>query len=117
MVFSPDKELLASTHGDHNIYITEVKTGKCVRTLSGHPRTPWCIAFHPNYPMVLASGCLGGYVRVWDIVSGGSEIWRTDGVIATFNELHFWDWSAAPKPFAKVRTNSDKVSFKSDRNW
>ena len=23
MVFSPDKELLASTHGDHNIYITE----------------------------------------------------------------------------------------------
>ena len=38
MVFSPDKELLASTHGDHNIYITEVKTGECVQTLKGHPR-------------------------------------------------------------------------------
>lgn len=25
MVFSPDKELLASTHGDHNIYITKVR--------------------------------------------------------------------------------------------
>ena len=39
MVFSPDKELLASTHGDHNIYITEVKTGECIKTLKGHPRS------------------------------------------------------------------------------
>ncbi len=38
MVFSPDKELLASTHGDHNIYISEVKTGECIQTLKGHPR-------------------------------------------------------------------------------
>ena len=38
MVFSPDKELMASTHGDHNIYITEVKTGECIQTLRGHPR-------------------------------------------------------------------------------
>jgi activator-of-BECN1-regulated-autophagy protein 1 len=66
---------------------------------------------------------LGGLVRVWDILGGGSEVWRTDGVIAslafhpfdrllvvaTFNELHFWDWSASSRPFAKVRTNCDKV--------
>ena len=38
MVFSPAKELLASTHGDHNIYISEVKTGECIQTLRGHPR-------------------------------------------------------------------------------
>lgn len=38
MVFSPDKELLASTHGDHNIYISEVKTGECIQILKGHPR-------------------------------------------------------------------------------
>ena len=24
MVFSPDKELIASTHGDHNIYVSKV---------------------------------------------------------------------------------------------
>ena len=83
MVFSPDKDFVASTHGDHNIYVSEVKTGKCIRTLSGHPRTPWCIAFHPSYPTVLASGCLGGCVRVWDIGSGGSEMWRTEAVIAS----------------------------------
>ena len=38
MVFSPDRELLASTHGDHNLYISEVKTGECIQTLRGHPR-------------------------------------------------------------------------------
>ncbi len=64
MVFSPDKELMASTHGDHNIYISEVKTGDCVQTLKGHPRTPWCIAFHPAHNGLLASGCLGGHVKV-----------------------------------------------------
>ena len=25
MVFSPDRTLMASTHGDHNIYVTETK--------------------------------------------------------------------------------------------
>jgi WD40 repeat protein len=115
MVFSPDKELIASTHGDHNIYISKVQTGDCVKVLQGHPRTPWCVAFHPSHNGVLASGCLGGHVRVWDL-HGGSEVWCTEGVIAslafhpvdrllvvaTFNELHFWDWSR-PEPFCKVK--------------
>lgn len=42
-------------------------TGKNIKTLSGHPRTPWCIAFHPSSSEILASGCLGGQVRVWDL--------------------------------------------------
>lgn len=63
MVFSPDKKLMASTHGDHNVYVTEVKTGKCVQILKGHPRTPWCVAFHPSHSGLIASGCLGGQVR------------------------------------------------------
>jgi len=59
--------MVASTHGNHNVYITEITTGKNIRTLSGHPRTPWCIAFHPSSSQILASGCLGGQVRVWDL--------------------------------------------------
>ena len=120
MVFSPDKSLMASTHGDHNIYVTAVKSGACVQTLKGHPRTPWCIAFHPSHEGVIASGCLGGQVRVWDLHCG-SELWVTDGVIAslafhpverllviaTFNELHFWDWSQA-QPTTKVLTSNEK---------
>ncbi|XP_012529388.1 putative uncharacterized protein DDB_G0282133 isoform X2 [Monomorium pharaonis] len=122
MVFSPDGTMVASTHGNHNVYITEITTGKNIRILSGHPRTPWCIAFHPSSSQILASGCLGGQVRVWDL-SGGSEIWNADShtviaslafhpferllVIATYNEIHFWDWSKS-QPFAVTATKTDK---------
>ena len=116
-------------------------------TLSGHPRTPWCIAFHPTFNQILASGCLGGQVRVWDLhvriclklqniltteynvhliflmLKGGSEMWTAESqtviaslafhpidrvlVIASYNELHFWDWSKE-KPFAKCSTANEK---------
>ncbi|XP_057693463.1 activating molecule in BECN1-regulated autophagy protein 1B [Corythoichthys intestinalis] len=121
LAFSPDRTLMASTHVNHNIYITDVKTGKCLHSLVGHRRTPWCVTFHPTIPGLVASGCLDGEVRIWDL-HGGSESWFTDGnvavaslafhptaqllLIATGNELHFWDWSR-PEPFAAVKTASD----------
>ena len=76
MVFSPDKETVASTHGDHNVYVSKVSNGECLRVLRGHPRTPWCVAYHPTRRGLLASGCLAGNVRVWDLNgdSGGSEV-------------------------------------------
>lgn len=60
-------------------------------------------------------------MRVWDL-HGGSELWVTDGVIAslafhptdrllvvaTYNELHFWDWEK-PKPFTKVCAYQNKI--------
>ncbi|KAG8267151.1 Activating molecule in BN1-regulated autophagy protein, variant 2 [Homalodisca vitripennis] len=67
MVFSPDGKKVASTHGNHNVYVTDLTSGKNIKTLTGHPRTPWCIAFHPSSNHILASGCLGGQVRVWDL--------------------------------------------------
>ncbi|KAK4321100.1 hypothetical protein Pmani_008084 [Petrolisthes manimaculis] len=126
MVFSPDGSRVASTHGDHNIYVTEVKTGACICTLEGHPRTPWCVAFHPAHNNIVASGCLGGEVRVWDL-KGGSEVWTTEKntviaslafhptdqvlVIATFNELYFWDWFQ-PKPFARITTADEREKIR-----
>ncbi|KAL8169624.1 UNVERIFIED_CONTAM: Activating molecule in BN1-regulated autophagy protein 1 [Gekko kuhli] len=114
LAFSPDRTLMASTHVNHNIYITEVKTGKCVHSLVGHRRTPWCVTFHPTIPGLIASGCLDG--------EGGSESWFTDSnnaiaslafhptaqllLIATANEIHFWDWSRR-EPFAVVKTASE----------
>ncbi|XP_046401670.1 serine-rich adhesin for platelets-like isoform X2 [Ischnura elegans] len=122
MVFSPDGTKVASTHGDHNVYVSDLPSGKGIRKLSGHPRTPWCLAFHPSSNQILASGCLGGQVRVWDL-HGGSELWTAEShtviaslafhptdrmlVVATYNELHFWDWSQ-PVPFAKCFTASEK---------
>lgn len=66
---------MASTHVNHNIYITEVKTGKCLHSLVGHRRTPWCVTFHPTIPGLVASGCLDGEVRIWDLhvsIQGGA---------------------------------------------
>uniref|UniRef100_A0A2A4JJK4 Uncharacterized protein n=1 Tax=Heliothis virescens TaxID=7102 RepID=A0A2A4JJK4_HELVI len=128
MVFSPDGTKVASTHGNHNVYVSELASGRHVRILRGHPRTPWCIAFHPSHPLLIGSGCLGGQVRVWDIASGGSEVWNVRNetviasiafhpreqllVIATYNELYFWDWSQ-PAPFTRVSTNNvnEKVRY------
>ncbi|KAJ2953718.1 hypothetical protein O0L34_g1341 [Tuta absoluta] len=128
MVFSPDGTKVASTHGNHNVYVSELASGKHVRILKGHPRTPWCIAFHPSHTQLIGSGCLGGQVRVWDISSGGSEVWNVHKetviasiafhpreqllVIATYNELYFWDWSQ-PAPFTRVSTNNinEKVRY------
>ncbi|XP_018336537.1 uncharacterized protein LOC108745023 [Agrilus planipennis] len=122
MVFSPDGSKVASTHGDHNIYVTDLRTGKNIKTLIGHPRTPWCIAFHPTSNDLVASGCLAGQVRIWDL-SGGSEVWISKKgsvissiafhpidrlvVIATFHELFFWDWSK-PEPFLQTSTANVK---------
>lgn len=124
MVFSPDGQIVASTHGDHKIYMSDMRTGKINQTLSGHPRTPWCLAFHPTLQNILASGCLAGEVRVWDLQSGACETWvnahgsviaslafhPTDHVIliATYNELHFWDWRQNQSPMITLTTPSEK---------
>lgn len=128
MVFSPDGTKVASTHGNHNVYVSDLASGKHLKILEGHPRTPWCIAFHPSHTQLIGSGCLGGQVRVWDMGSGGSEVWNVRYetviasiafhpreqllVIATYNELYFWDWSH-PAPFTKVTTNNinEKVRY------
>ncbi|XP_068985720.1 uncharacterized WD repeat-containing protein alr3466-like isoform X3 [Bombus flavifrons] len=127
MVFSPDGTKMASAHGNHSVYITDVATRKNIKILSGHPRTPWCIAFHPSSSYILASGCLGGQVRVWDL-RDDSKVWNVERrtviaslafhpsekllVIATNNQIHFWDWSR-PEPFAVISTKStvEKVRY------
>ena len=120
VAFSPDRKILASTHGDHTIRIIDGKTGCCLDTLEGHPRTPWSIAFHPSQGHLLASGCLAGEVRVWDLKRGRSTVYRspesnaitslafhpTDLVllVATGNQLLFWNWDQST-PFASINTH------------
>ena len=61
--------------------------------------------------------------RVCVCVQGGSEVWTTEKstviaslafhptdqvlVIATYNEIYFWDWFQ-PQPFAKICTADEK---------
>uniref|UniRef100_A0A7S2W0S9 F-box domain-containing protein n=1 Tax=Rhizochromulina marina TaxID=1034831 RepID=A0A7S2W0S9_9STRA len=66
LAFSSDRKTLASTHGDHTVKIVDVVSSTVQATLEGHPRTPWTVKFHPFKPNIVASGCLGGQLRVWD---------------------------------------------------
>lgn len=91
---------VASTHGDHTVRVTDITSGKCTHVLTGHPRTPWCVAFHPSSNEILASGCLGGEVRIWDLhVSIENKprqmIWK--------NCLHVpWVWCYSPLERNKI---------------
>lgn len=63
---SPDGRTIASTHGDHTVKISCCNTGALIRSLEGHPRTPWTVKYHPTKSNIVASGCLGHQVRIWD---------------------------------------------------
>ena len=73
VAFSEDGKTLASTHGDHSVKISCCNTGRLIRNLEGHPRTPWTVKYHPTNPFIVASGCLGYQVRVWDWNYGGED--------------------------------------------
>lgn len=64
--FSPDGRTLASTHGDHTVKIIDCQTGKCLKVLLGHRRTPWVVRYHPLHPDIVASGSLDNEVCLWD---------------------------------------------------
>ena len=66
IAFSPDAQTMASTHGDHTVKVTCCQTGTCLQTLEGHPRTPWTVKYHPTHSTIVASGCLGHQVRIWN---------------------------------------------------
>jgi activator-of-BECN1-regulated-autophagy protein 1 len=99
---------MASTHGDHTVKITSCNTGNLLRTLEGHPRTPWTVKYHPTNTHILASGCLGCQVRVWNWKDGIClKMIRLDHAIislsfhpsghvlaiASGSRLHFWDYA------------------------
>lgn len=88
---SADGAEFAATHGDHTISVFGYSAaGGGIKTLrkrlAGHPRTPWCVRYHPTRPRLLVSGCLGGWVRVWNTETG-----------ETLHSL-----AASPKPIACV---------------
>jgi len=113
VAFSPDAKTMASTHGDHTIKITTCGSGHLLETLIGHPRTPWTVKYHPINPNIVASGCLGHQVRLWNWTTGTclhmirleyaiiSLSFHPRGeviAIANGSRLHFWSMEGLMDP-------------------
>ncbi|GFQ05175.1 activating molecule in becn1-regulated autophagy protein 1, partial [Phtheirospermum japonicum] len=129
--FSPDGKTLASTHGDHTVKIIDCQTGKCLKVLSGHRRTPWVVRYHPLYPEVLASGSLDHVVRLWDAKTaeciGSRDFYRPIAsiafhaqgeilAVASGHKLYMWHYNrrgeaSAPTIILKTRRSLRAVHF------
>jgi activating molecule in BECN1-regulated autophagy protein 1 len=126
---SCDGTLLASTHGDHTVKITECGTGRLVWVLSGHRRTPLGCPFPPQTAHLLASGSLDHEVRLWDATTGSCLARHTFGkpiaslafhpsspllAIACGHKLYVWNWTATDTPpqiVLKTRRSMRAVHF------
>lgn len=94
---------VACTNGNHNVYIIDIRTKKNLKTLYGHKRTPWTVAFHPTNNNILASGCLSGEVRVWNLEDVSNEyngkfftqLWWSHLLIESFSAGLIWSVAVA----------------------
>ena len=118
--------LLATTHGDHTVKIHDTcgisnhqsssssssssshsNNGyKLLRTLVGHPRTPWAVEFHPSDSSIVASGCLGKEVRIWN--------WREEKVLYIHRSSYSSIISVSFWPGGRCRR---RVKFKGDSEY
>ncbi|XP_022680261.1 uncharacterized protein LOC101786394 isoform X2 [Setaria italica] len=127
--FSPDGRVLASTHGDHTVKIIDYQTGKCLKVLQGHQRTPWVVRFHPLHSDILASGSLDCEVRLWDAKTShcttvlgfyrpiASIAFHATGelmAVASGHKLFIWDYNSRaldPPMILRTRRSLRAVQF------
>ncbi|KAK1412639.1 hypothetical protein QVD17_34049 [Tagetes erecta] len=129
--FSPDGKILASTHGDHTVKLIDCQTGKCLKVLSGHRRTPWVVRFNPLCPEILASGSLDHEVRLWNAKTseciGSRDFYRPIASIAFHSEgellavaaghkLYLWQYNStgetsSPAIILRTRRSLRAVHF------
>ncbi|KAJ8451197.1 hypothetical protein Cgig2_013969 [Carnegiea gigantea] len=129
--FSPHGKTLASTHGDHTVKIIDCQTGKCLKVLSGHRRTPWVVRFHPTCLGLLASGSLDHEVRLWDANTaeciGSRDFYRPIAsiafhaqgellAVASGHKLYIWHYNrrgetSTPTIVLKTRRSLRAVHF------
>lgn len=74
IAFSPDSKTLVSGSEDHNVYLWNIKTGRCLQTLQGHSDWVRCVAFSPD-GQFLASSSTDGTVKLWEV--GSDQCYRT----------------------------------------
>ncbi|KAF8111594.1 hypothetical protein N665_0074s0120 [Sinapis alba] len=129
--FSSDGTTLASTHGDHTVKIIDCETGKCLKVLSGHRRTPWVVRFHPRHSEIVASGSLDHEVRLWNAKTSecirfhdfykpiASIAFHAEGdllAVASGHKLYIWQYDkigedSSPAIVLKTRRSLRAVHF------
>lgn len=124
IAMSPDGSTFATTHGDHTIKIFDYYTRKQIRMLEGHPRTPWTVKYHPTDPNIVASGCIGFNVKVWDISTGkvlNSIVYESTVFSLSFHpsgnyiavaagkNVHTWNWLENPNTTANYGRNNRTI--------
>ncbi|PAA67402.1 hypothetical protein BOX15_Mlig029621g1 [Macrostomum lignano] len=75
LALSANQQWLAAAHTDHCIRVYSLSSTNSptdndrniVQLLFGHQRLVWTLQWHPRLPHILASGCLGGDIRVWPV--------------------------------------------------
>jgi WD40 repeat protein len=82
--FSPDGKLFATIEFDKDelelffanaavdIRLWDAKTGKAIRSWSGHSKYPTCVTFSPDSKSLL-TGSIDNSVRVWDVATGKED--------------------------------------------
>jgi WD40 repeat protein len=69
VAFSPDGKTLASAHNDSTIQLWDVKTGRLIRSFTGHTGHVPVIVFSPD-GKTLAGGSPDQTVKLWEVSSG-----------------------------------------------
>jgi WD40 repeat protein len=69
VAFSPDGKTLASAHNDSTIHLWDVKTGRLIRSFTGHTGHVPVFVFSPD-GKTLAGGSPDQTVKLWDVSSG-----------------------------------------------
>ena len=82
VAFDPKGEMLASGSADQSIKLWDVRSGKCLHTLTDHRHWVCSVAFHPQQN-ILASGSYDRTLKLWDLNTGKcTDSWtgHTSGV-------------------------------------
>jgi WD40 repeat protein len=113
IALSPDAQLLAAGAADGTIRVWNPKTGKLVRTLSGHHDEVLSVAFSADGKALL-SGSRDGDARFWNLSSGAAVILRGHGgpvFDANFSSDGRWIVTAGPITAGIWPTATGRLAF------